>query len=88
MSITSTQGNDVIRPVLPDGITAVFDIDIYDRYGGILFRQERMSTQDSNAGWDGYIRGQIAQTGIYVYKIVVYLDGQEPMIMSGTVTVL
>ena len=84
---SSTQGNNMLRPVLPDGVQAAFDIDIFDRYGGILFRQEGVSTLDQNAGWNGNFRGELAQTGVFVYKIVVYLDGQDPMIMSGTVSV-
>ena len=78
----------MLRPVLPDGVQAAFDIDIFDRYGGILFRQEGVSTLDQNAGWNGNFRGELAQTGVFVYKIVVYLDGQDPMIMSGTAMVV
>ena len=87
MSITSTQGNDVLRPAVPDGVTAAYDLEIYDRYGGILFRQEGVSTQDANAGWTGTVKGELVQSGLYVYKIVVYVDGLEPMVRTGTIMV-
>jgi hypothetical protein len=87
MSTTSTQGNDILRPVVPDGIEAAYDLDIFDRYGGVLFRLEGVSAQDENTGWTGLVDGELVQNGVYIYKMVVYIDGLDPIVRTGTIMV-
>ncbi len=56
--------NDVFRPVtLPEKISS-FSMYIYDRWGKQVF-----FTNDVKQGWDGYINGNPAQIGGYVYVV-------------------
>ena len=60
-----------------------FQMDIYDRWGKLLFRSRSM--QD---GWDGKVNGQAAPEGAYIFKIEVRgYDGQV-LRRSGSVTLI
>ena len=48
-----------------------FEMYIYDRWGQQLFH-----STDINIGWDGSVKGSIAQEDTYVYMITVY-DGKN-----------
>ena len=46
------------------------------------------STTDPNEGWDGTIKGDLAELGVYVYKLR-YTDDQEILYeQTGTVTLV
>ena len=57
--------NDVFRP-FPQGTASGFLLEVYDRWGGLLYRGT-----DIGSGWDGKdLHGAKAETGLYVYRIV------------------
>jgi gliding motility-associated-like protein len=39
-------------------------MDIYDRWGSLIY-----STKDVNKGWDGTVKGIMAENGTYVFKV-------------------
>ncbi|HRH10288.1 MAG TPA: gliding motility-associated C-terminal domain-containing protein [Bacteroidia bacterium] len=41
-----------------------FSMDIYDRWGSLIY-----STKDVNKGWDGTVKGIMAENGTYVFKV-------------------
>jgi gliding motility-associated-like protein len=66
-------------PQNQNGVNDVFmkgyEIYIYDRYGLLVCH--------SNDGWDGTYRGEIADAGVYIYKLI-FKSGKEK---SGTVEI-
>jgi gliding motility-associated-like protein len=80
----------------PSGANPVFNLrgsfldykkcrmEIYDRWGGLVFSREDLSN-----GWNGKdATGTICPTGVYLYQITIFdLDGKEYR-KSGTVTLL
>jgi len=57
-----------------------YKMEIFNRFGGCVF-----SSDDINVGWDGTIKGQIAPTGTYQYKIQVNLPNGEVILRHGVV---
>jgi PKD repeat protein len=55
------QNNDVFHPHW-DGIIE-FQMEIYDRWGEKIFE-----TNDINVGWDGYYKGKLCKSDVYVCK--------------------
>lgn len=43
-----------------------FEINIFDRWGELIF-----SSNDITKGWDGTVKGKIAENGVYVWKATV-----------------
>ena len=43
-----------------------YRLEIFDRWGHLVY-----ATKDYTKGWDGTVKGQIAQDGVYIYKIMI-----------------
>ena len=69
----------VITPHTADGINDDFmpgyRTIIYNRYGDVV--------SDSDNGWDGMFRGELADPGVYIYSLILK-DGRE---VKGTIEV-
>lgn len=73
--------NDVFIPSV-EGITK-FRMLIYNKWGELLFE-----SNSQNVGWDGYYKGRLAPSGVYVYKLELrYSDGQD-VVKVGDVTLI
>lgn len=51
---------------------------VYDRWGEQVFEARDFAPNDDAYGWDGFFRGQPAQTGVYTWYVEVeYRDGYK-----------
>lgn len=63
--------NDVFFPVF-EGVED-YHLMIFNRWGELIFE-----SFDINIGWDGYYRGQLAQSDVYVWKVRArFTNGDE-----------
>ncbi len=60
-----------------------FTLDIYDRWGKLLFR-----SQDVSQGWDGNLEGLPVPEGVYVFRVKVKGYNGEEMEKEGSVTLI
>lgn len=60
-----------------------YTLAIYFRTGDLAFL-----THDAQQGWDGYVRGKLAPTGVYVYLISYTCPNGKFYQKKGTVTLL
>ena len=61
-----------------------FSMEIFDRWGHSLF-----FSKDLTKGWDGTVKGNVAQDGVYIYKIkAVGANGQGRKEYVGHVTLM
>ncbi len=58
--------NDLLNVFGKNGIT-VNDFKIFDRWGELVYQLEDFLTNDVTIGWDGTFRGDLAQSGVYVW---------------------
>jgi len=64
-----SKDNDVFYPYW-EGVTE-FNMEIYDRWGEKIFE-----SNDINIGWDGYYKGKLCKSEVYVFKAKwKYADG-------------
>ncbi|MEM9928567.1 MAG: LamG-like jellyroll fold domain-containing protein [Bacteroidota bacterium] len=66
----------------PFAISELLSFEIYDRYGGQMFQ-----TTDVFTKWDGTFKGEPAQPGPIVWRVVFRCDGQE-LTQSGSAMIL
>ena len=78
-NLTSDDGT--FRPLGP-GSQLLQSMEIYDRWGSIVF-----ITNDATIGWNGRINNREAASGVYVYRVLLEVDGEE-IVRIGTVTVM
>lgn len=79
---TGTAGvNDLFMPI-SEGVTE-FNMMIFNRWGELLFESKSMAE-----GWDGYHKGKICKSDVYVYKIYVKFSDGQILTRMGDVTLL
>ena len=71
--------NDVLRPILP-GIKTLKYFTIFDRWGRQVF-----TTSNTGVGWDGTLKGQVMETGVYVWMAMGVDVGGKVVQRKGTV---
>lgn len=76
--------NPVFLPVISLYEFDSYQLDIYDRWGGVLF-----TTNDRNEGWDGTggLNGLVSE-GTYVYMLTFEDRDAKEYVFQGTVTML
>ena len=73
--------NDVFHPVLK-GIEK-YELNIFSRWGELLF-----VSKDVNIGWDGYYKGKLCTSDVYVWKIIATTIDAKKINKSGDVLLL
>jgi len=79
--------NETFRTYLNENVqVTAFELQVFDRWGSQAFR-----STDINTGWDGFIRGEKAPQGVYIYWFrIEYVDDKGPgnALVRGEVTLL
>jgi PKD repeat protein len=60
-----------------------YQLKIFSKLGILIFE-----TNDINIGWDGYYKGQLANSGVYIWKVRGNFINGEPFTKMGDVTLL
>jgi gliding motility-associated-like protein len=69
-------------------VSQVLIFQIYDRWGNLLYTARNFAVNDETAGWDGYFRGRLMNTGAYVYHTQLELMDGSTQTRSGQVTLV
>lgn len=75
----SDEQSDVFHPVW-SGVTK-YQLSIYSRQGILVFE-----SSDISIGWDGYYKGQKAETGVYIWKVRGLYKNGDTFVKGGDVT--
>jgi gliding motility-associated-like protein len=66
----------------------VVTYDIYNRWGNLVFRSGGFPLEESGQWWDGTVNGQPAESGVYVYYLIIDLEGGEQLVEKGEFNLL
>lgn len=69
-------------------IREVPELQIFDRWGSLVFAAKNLDPADPSGGWDGLSGGQPAPNGVYVYLAKIVFDDGKARAVSGTVTLV
>lgn len=61
---------------------------VYSRWGEQVCETLNASTNDPEAGWDGFFKNKQAAAGMYTWKAVLEFPDGQARVLSGTVAVL
>jgi len=64
----------------------VLEMQIYDRWGNLMFTNINFPTNDPTKGWNGKYGTTNVEQGVYLYRIELLIDG-ETKIRTGDITV-
>ncbi len=62
---------------------SVLDFSIYDRWGEKVFQ-----TKEQTTCWDGYLRGKIMNSGVFVYRLTATLKNGEVIEKKGNISLI
>jgi gliding motility-associated-like protein len=92
---------NVIWPEEPDGDNTTFQIfardesvanirklQIFDRWGNMMFENRNFSPNDLSNGWDGQFRGTPVNPAVFVWWAEVELIDGRALLLKGDVTVV
>ena len=78
--------NDIFFPVSKNPLSINY-LRIYNRWGELLFENKKFSSNDKEAGWNGYYRNKMVNPGVYIYTIE-YIQNDIVKRISSDFTVL
>ncbi|MBA4321820.1 MAG: hypothetical protein C0408_03275 [Odoribacter sp.] len=80
-SAKSDESSRIFHPVT-SGVTE-FHLKIFSKLGILIFE-----SNDINIGWDGYMKGQLCEPGVYIWKVRGTFRNGEPFVKMGDITLL
>ena len=70
--------NDIFFPQTGENISQVKSMEVFDRWGNLLFNRKDFAPNIEALGWNGTTGGNEAPEGIYVYRLeFITLSGQK-----------
>ena len=70
------------------GVQEVDLLQVYDRWGELVFENQHFAPSGFENGWNGKVHGKPAATGVYVYVCRVLLLDGTMRFLKGDVTVV
>ncbi len=80
--------NGFFKPFMSRKFEEIELIQIFDRWGNLIFEDRGITEFNLWPGWDGSFNGQPVQIGVYAYVVHARAINQEVVIKAGDITVL
>ncbi|MDX1942547.1 MAG: gliding motility-associated C-terminal domain-containing protein [Saprospiraceae bacterium] len=80
--------NDRFTIFVGDDQTQVKNLQIFNRWGDLVFQKQDFSLDKAAIGWDGQFKNQPAESGVYVYLAELTTDNGVVISFSGSVTLI
>jgi gliding motility-associated-like protein len=83
------ESNDYFTLFAKDNqVVEITSLLIFDRWGNQVFEQRNFSPSEESLGWDGRSRGQLLNSGVFVYKAEVALIDGQTIPLNGEVLLM
>ena len=80
--------NDLFTAYGGPGMRSIVSLQVFNRWGGLVFEQQNLSAGNPVVAWDGQAGNQPAPAGVYTYVLEVeFIDGQQ-LRFSGDVNII
>ncbi len=82
------QINDLFLISSSGQIKEILRLDIYDRWGNMVFLKEHFQPNDDAASWDGTWDNKLLNPGVFAYKAIFQLPDGTQSVRYGDVTLI
>ncbi|ANE51305.1 gliding motility-associated C-terminal domain-containing protein [Flavisolibacter tropicus] len=79
----NNDGNNDVFKAKVFGPLKRFELTVYNRWGTVVFH-----TKDPEKGWDGLVKGQRPDSGIFIWQCRYQLENEPEKMEKGTVTLI
>ena len=80
--------NDIFMIFANDQVENIDEFEIYNRWGESIFKQSNIAPNEKAFGWDGMYRGQLLDSGVFVYYIKLTTVQGDTQLISGDVLLM
>lgn len=80
--------NDYFTVFTGAGIAKIKLLQIFDKWGNLVFEQANFSPNEPSLGWDGTWNNQRAANGAYLYYVELEVVDNEPIKESGNISLI
>lgn len=74
--------------VYGSNLQTIVSLEIFDRWGAVVFRGDNLDATIPGQGWDGSYQGKQANNGVYAYMIEVEFENGQRMNTAGNITLI
>ncbi|MDX1942548.1 MAG: gliding motility-associated C-terminal domain-containing protein [Saprospiraceae bacterium] len=71
-----------------DDLVLIKNLQIFNRWGDMIFQQKAFAPNEPSNGWNGQSNGKPVQNGVYVYKVQLIMDDGKERQLVGSMTLL
>lgn len=69
-------------------VSLIKNFKVFNRWGALMYAGTDLPPNHAVSGWDGFFKGELMNSGVYVWMATIeYLDG-EILLMKGDVTLI
>jgi len=80
--------NDYFRPFVGAGVESINYMQVFSRWGALLYERKDFLPDVNSLGWDGTFDGEELPAGVYIYMVeVVFQDGRV-LLYKGDVSLM
>ena len=79
--------NDILM-VRGKGLASVKYLRIFNRWGQLVFERENVKANDPSGGWDGRIKGILADPDVYVFTAELVCTAGGTFVQKGNITLV
>ncbi|MBP9872578.1 MAG: gliding motility-associated C-terminal domain-containing protein [Haliscomenobacter sp.] len=69
-------------------LVSIQSLQVFDRWGGLVYEGADLTPNDSNSGWDGRNKDKPLSPGLYVYQAILRMDDGKDRRIQGEVTLV
>lgn len=80
--------NDVFFIQSNEEVALVYTFRIFDRWGSLMFEDFEFQANDPEHGWDGTLKGEDMNPGVFTYVAEVLTSRGDTRLISGDVTLV
>jgi gliding motility-associated-like protein len=88
INTNSNNGNNKFTIYTNESVELIDKMQIYDRWGNLVYINENFEPNNPDIGWDGRFQGQDVVQGVFVYLIKFRTIEGEEQVLTGDLTVI
>lgn len=86
--LIGSNNNGSFKPFMGRKFKSIQQIQIYDRWGNLIFEENNIVDYQNWPGWDGSFNGSPVEIGVYAYIVSVIAIDDHIEVVAGDITVL
>ena len=71
-----------------ESVREITSFSIFDRWGNLVFGAEHFRPNDSSISWDGRMKGEAMNPGVFTFRVVVEFSDGHSEVRYGDITLM